>query len=270
MEAKYNKIGIDYNLTRKADNLISERLYTLLNPDKNGIYLDIGCGTGNYTIELQKKGLNFIGIDPSTEMLVKAKKKNDNINWKIGTAEKTDLECESIDGIIAVLTIHHWSDLHKGFAELYRVLKNNGRMVIFTSTPTQMKGYWLNHYFPIMVNDSIVQMPSFEKVKSAMKSSGFETIGTEKYFVKPDLQDYFLYCGKERPELYLNEEVRKGISSFSALANYQEVEKGLIELRMDIDNEKINEVIESFHNKKVTIYLLPAKKTIVNRWYRHH
>lgn len=260
MKTKYDKIGIDYNLTRKADNYLTERLYALLDPDKSGIYLDIGCGTGNYTIELQKKGLNFIGIDPSTEMLVKAKMKNDNINWRIGTAEETNLEHESINGIIAVLTIHHWSDLNKGFAEFNRVLKNSGKIVIFTSTPIQMKGYWLNHYFPKMVNDSMIQMPSFEKVKSAMDSRGFEMIGTEKYFVKPDLQDYFLYCGKKRPELYLKEEVRNGISSFSALANQQEVEKGVMELRMDIDNGKIKDVIESFQNEEGDYLFITAQK----------
>jgi ubiquinone/menaquinone biosynthesis C-methylase UbiE len=261
MKAKYDKIGIDYNLTRKADRYLTERLYDLLNPDKSGLFLDIGCGTGNYTIELQKKGLNFIGMDPSTEMLLKANKINNSINWRIGTAEKTDLEHESIDGIIAVLTIHHWSDLNIGFAELNRVLKNNGRIVIFTSTPIQMKGYWLNHYFPKMVNDSIIQMPSFEKVKSAMNRVGFEILATEKYFVKPDLQDHFLYCGKERPELYLNEEVRKGISSFSALANQQEVEKGLMKLRKDIDTGKIKDVMQSFQNDEGDYLFITGQKT---------
>jgi ubiquinone/menaquinone biosynthesis C-methylase UbiE len=260
MVVKYDKIANDYNLTRKADNYLTERLYALLNPDKSGIYLDIGCGTGNYTIEFQKRGLNFMGIDPSTEMLVKAKEKNDNINWRIGTAEKTDLVCESIDGIIAVLTIHHWSDLNKGFAELNRVLKNKGRIVIFTSTPIQIKGYWLNHYFPKMVNDSIIQMPSFEKVKSAMDSTGFEILATEKYFVKPDLQDHFLYCGKERPELYLNEKIRKGISSFSALANQQEVEKGVLEVRKDIDSGIIKDVIESFQNDEGDYLFITGQK----------
>jgi len=209
MEAKYNKIGIDYNLSRKADKYLIERLYNLLNPDKDGIYMDIGCGTGNYTIEFQKIGLKIVGIDPSNEMLTIAKKKNDKIDWRIGTAEKTDLDNDSIDGIFASLTIHHWSDLDKGFAELNRILKSNSRIIIFTSTPSQMKGYWLNHYFPKMLEDSIIQMPSFEMVKYAMESTGYEIVSTEKYFVKPDLQDHFLYCGKERPELYFNEKVRR-------------------------------------------------------------
>lgn len=64
MEAKYNKLGGYYKLTRNADKYLTERLYDLLNPNENGIYLDIGCGTGNYTIEFQKKGFNFIGIAP--------------------------------------------------------------------------------------------------------------------------------------------------------------------------------------------------------------
>lgn len=248
MESKYDIIGIDYNLTRQADTYLTERFYSLLNPNKDGIYLDIGCGTGNYTIEIEKYGLKIIGIDPSIEMLTKAKERNNKILWLLGTAEKTNLDKVSIDGIITCLTIHHWHDLTKGLAELNRISKSKGKMIIFTSTPKQMQGYWLNHYFPKMLEDSIIHMPSFEEVKSAMDNTGFEILNTEKYLVKPDLQDNFLYCGKERPELYFDGKVRNGISSFSSLANREEVEKGMLELRKDIDSGKINDVIESFQN----------------------
>ena len=74
MKAKYDDIGINYNETRSADPYIAERLLKNLNPKTNGLYLDIGCGTGNYTNELQKKGFNFIGIDPSKKMLEKARR----------------------------------------------------------------------------------------------------------------------------------------------------------------------------------------------------
>ena len=47
-----------------------------------------------------------------------------------------------------------------------------------------------------MLNDSITQMPSLIMVKEAMKNSGFELMKTEKYFIHPDLDDKFLYCGK--------------------------------------------------------------------------
>ncbi|MBL4656629.1 MAG: class I SAM-dependent methyltransferase, partial [Flavobacteriales bacterium] len=54
MKAKYDVIGIDYNLTRKADPYLVSRFLALLNPNPKGQYLDIGCGTGNSTSEFQK------------------------------------------------------------------------------------------------------------------------------------------------------------------------------------------------------------------------
>ena len=76
-------------------------------------------------------------------MLKKAQSKNQNIEWKIGSAEKTDLAKNSIDGIIATLTIHHWTNLTRAFSELAHILKPNAKIITFTSTPKQMKGYWL-------------------------------------------------------------------------------------------------------------------------------
>src|SRR5690606_17469052 len=134
----------------------------------------------------------------------------------------------------ASLTIHHWTNLEKGIAELSRVLKTKGRIVIFTSTPEQMKGYWLNHYFPKMLSASIIQMPALERIKSAMEASGIGISETEKYHVKPDLKDKFLYCGKHDPEIYLDKNIRAGISSFASLANHTEAESGLSKLREDI------------------------------------
>lgn len=248
MEIKYDKIGIRYNETRKADNYLANRLCYHLNPKKEGLYLDIGCGTGNYTNVFSKKGFHFIGIDPSRKMLDKAKKKNTKITWKLGEAENTGLSNEIISGITASLTIHHWHDLEKSFSELSRVLKSGGTLVIFTSTPKQMKGYWLNHYFPKMMLDSMKQMPLFVDLENALLKSGFSISTKENYFVKPDLQDLFLYAGKHRPNLYFNSDVRRGISSFSSLSNKREVANGLLRMKEDIDSGKIDEVIKSFEN----------------------
>ncbi len=262
MKAKYDDIGINYNETRSADPYIAERLLKNLNPKTNGLYLDIGCGTGNYTNELQKKGFNFIGIDPSKKMLEKAKHKNQHIDWKLGQAENIPLASESIDGIVGSLTIHHWDNLEKSFTELYRVLKPNSNMVVFTSTPKQMKGYWLNHYFPKMLEDSMLQMPSFETVENAMINSGFSKIETERYHIKPNLKDLFLYCGKQNPKLYLNLDIRRGISSFSALANKNEVDKGLKQLEKDIDDSSINSIIKSYDNNLGDYLFIIGKKIL--------
>lgn len=248
MSVKYDSIGINYNCTRKADPYLLQRIYAHLNPGGDKQYLDIGCGTGNYTTALQRMGVNMIGIDPSETMLEKARAANGEVDWKIGAAENTRLESDSIDGIVATLTIHHWPELAGGFSELGRVTGEGGRIVIFTSTPEQMEGYWLNHYFPVMLKQSIAQMPVLQKVTAAMESAGFSVLELEKYNVEPDLQDFFLYSGKHNPYLYLNPKVRRGISSFSSLANAPEVEAGLKRLKEDMLSGKVEEVIQSYEN----------------------
>jgi ubiquinone/menaquinone biosynthesis C-methylase UbiE len=250
MKTKYDKIGVSYNQTRKADNEITERLIFHLHPEKGKRYLDLGCGTGNYTIALHDEGVQIMGIDPSDVMISNARFRNEEVEWKTGAAENTGLPSESVDGILCVLTIHHWTDLNPAFKEMARILRRNGRVVLFTSTPEQMKGYWLNHYFPDMLKDSIQQMPSFKRVKSGLEKAGFENVKAEKYFVSDELQDCFLYCGKHRPGLYLREEIRNGISSFSDLANRAEIKRGLSKLNTDIQAGNINTVIRNFENEK--------------------
>ncbi|WP_299260544.1 class I SAM-dependent methyltransferase [uncultured Aquimarina sp.] len=248
MQEKYDLIGTNYNTTRSADPYLFNRLLTLLNPLPNGTYLDIGCGTGNYTKQFDKKGYQFIGIDPSSEMLEKAKIPSNNIQWKIGKAETLGLSENSIDGIVASLTLHHWDNLDQGFASLRKVLKPVGNIVIFTATPEQMKGYWLCHYFPKMLEASMNQMPSLETVKKNLHKNRLVIEKTEKYFIKSDLEDLFLYSGKHNPKLYFNHKVRHGISSFSSLSNALEVENGLITLKKDIDSGKINDIIKNYEN----------------------
>ncbi|WP_378179055.1 class I SAM-dependent methyltransferase [Aquimarina sp. SS2-1] len=261
MQEKYDVIGTNYNTTRKADPYLFNRLHTLLNPSTNRTYLDIGCGTGNYTKQFDKKGYRFIGIDPSSEMLEKAKTPSNNVLWEIGKAETLGLSENSIDGIVASLTLHHWDSLDQGFKSLRKVLKPAGNIVIFTATPKQMKGYWLCNYFPKMLEDSMNQMPSLDAVKKSLHKNGLVIEKTEKYFVKPDIEDLFLYSGKHNPKLYFKAEVRHGISSFSSLSNASEVENGLNALEKDINSGEIKDVIKNYENTDGD-YLLLVVKTV--------
>lgn len=55
-----------------------------------------------------------------------------------------------------------------------------------------------------MLIDSILQMPSYETVLSAAQNVGFTFVEIEKYYIKPDLEDMFLYAGKHNPSLNLD------------------------------------------------------------------
>jgi SAM-dependent methyltransferase len=256
----YDSIGSGYNTTRRADPHIVGRLYELLSPQTDGVYLDVGCGTGNYTTALSEKNIQIYGVDPSLHMLAVARERSRVINWFEGTVESLPFDSGFFSGIIATLTIHHWSDLKQGFAELYRVLKKGGRFVLFTAYPGQMSGYWLNHYFPGMMAQSIAQMPDADIVTGALEEAGFTLMQTEPYAIKDDLQDHFLYVGKNRPELYLIDQVRSGISSFAALAHADEVKRGLAELKYDLDTGRFNQVTAAFENEGGDYIFVVAEK----------
>lgn len=214
----------------------------LLKPRDGGHYLDIGCGTGNYTIALSSSHYRFTGIDPSFEMLNMAKANNNHIDWHIGTAENTGMPDNHFDGILASLTIHHWDNLEAGFSEMARVMKPDGRLVLFTTTPEQTSNYWLTRYFPVMMQRSLPPLPSYNTILKALRHSGLDLVYRENYEVQPDLKDLFLYSGKHDPERYFDPVFRKGISSFALFSEPSEVESGLKQLRDDIDNGRFESI----------------------------
>lgn len=259
-ENLYNIIGSDYNTTRRADPHICKRLLCLLSPDKSGFYLDVGCGTGNYTIAVSGPGFEFTGLDPSEAMLTIARNRAPFKNWLLGSAENMPSSDCHFDGAIATLTIHHWKDLKKAFLEINRVLKISSPIVLFTSLPEQMSGYWLNHYFPQMMRSSIKKMPGLDEITTAGRYAGFRLQYTESYDIRLDLEDHFLYSGKINPALYLNDYFRKGISSFSELDCQDEITTGLQKLASDIGSSHIQTIQKKFQTNDGDYIFIVMKK----------
>ncbi len=244
----YNKIGKGYNHTRRADPYIAGRLYALLAPQEGKIYLDIGCGTGNYTTKLADLGVQLIGVDPSELMLEQARNKNENLQWLQGTAEQIPLANNAVDGVVATLTIHHWKDVDKAFSELARIMKPGARMVIFTFTPEQEAGYWFNHFFPAMMQKGMAKSIPLQTISKMALKKGLSLTLTEKYFVHEELEDLFGYSGKNDPERYFDPVIINGISYFSIYADKQELDNGLMELKKSIDNGTFQTIKEQYDN----------------------
>lgn len=241
----YDRIGKSYDATRKADPRITERLLSLLSPAGNGKYLDVACGTGNYTVSLHKLGISIRGIDQSERMISDAKTKAPGINWALGDAEALPFPDGSFDGVICTLATHHFQDMQGAFAEAFRVMRR-GRFVIFTAYPEQMSGYWLNEYFPIAMERATRQMLSKSALFEYLEIAGFGEIFEETFEIPRDLEDLFLHSGKYRPEIYLLPQVRAGISTFAKLASEAEVFVGCQRLEQDIHSGRINRVMSDY------------------------
>ncbi len=259
MDAIYDKIGFEYDTTRKADPTILSSLASLLVIESSKKYVDVACGTGNYTSELANFGGEWSAFDHSRKMLSEARTKSPLVKWQQFDVAATSYENDYFDGATCSLAIHHFPDLEKAFAEIARILKSGGKFIIFTATPDQMKSYWLNHYFPIMLEHSCDQMPSLETVESALGKAGIFVEFTEPFFITPDLQDFFLYSGKQRPEMYLSSSVRSGISSFHNYCSEMDLRNGLSKLRKDIETGAIKEIMEKYENENGDYLFVSAR-----------
>lgn len=246
--AIYDAIGKTYDITRKPDTEIVKKLVELLDAKPTARYLDIGCGSGNYTGALAQIGLNIEGIDVSEEMLNKAKNKHSLIQFHQADAKNLPFQEALFDGATCTLATHHINNNHQVCQEAFRVIKNPGRFVIFTATPEQMKSYWLCYYFPKMMADAMGKMSSFDELKDALKQAGFNTISQSPFFVTNNLQDLFLQAGKYRPEIYLDQAVRDGISSFHLSADQRELQQGLEKLETDIKSGEVKKIIAEYES----------------------
>jgi ubiquinone/menaquinone biosynthesis C-methylase UbiE len=129
----FNEIGETYNNTRVADEQIISELIRLLDLKKGATIADIGAGTGNYSFALVNAGYKIKAIEPSGTMISNSKQGLD-IEWFIGGAENIPLRTESVDAIVSILSLPHFSDIKRMFKEMARILKN-GPIVIFTFDP---------------------------------------------------------------------------------------------------------------------------------------
>jgi len=103
--------------------------------------LDVGTGTGSLALGLAERGLDVLGIDPSSEMLDVARRRAEalgvEIRFREGTGEDTGMEAASVD----LVTAGHcwwWLDAARTMAEVKRLLVPGGRLLIanFSYLPT--------------------------------------------------------------------------------------------------------------------------------------
>ena len=168
----YDRIGVGYDATRRADPYLVDRLADLLGVRADGAYLDIACGTGNYTTALSGRGGRWYGLDRSGTMLATARSKSSAVRWLQGDAAHLPFPDRAFTGALCTLALHHLGDLRPVFAEVRRVLAD-GPFVIFTSDPDLMRAYWLNHYFLEMMRRAIGGMPPVGQDERPPPQAGF-------------------------------------------------------------------------------------------------
>ncbi len=122
----------DYNVfDEAANNKLIDAFVRLSGLAAGAKVLDLGCGSGVFTMLLAKRGFAVIGLDISPALLDLARRKNPDITYLEGDVEALPFEAGSVDGILLSGIVHHLPDPRLCAAEVFRVLKSKGRFVAF-------------------------------------------------------------------------------------------------------------------------------------------
>lgn len=111
-------------------------------PDVDGLQvLDAGCGTGRHSLLLSQAGAEVTAIDFSESMLAKARAKPgaDQVQFRHhDLSEPFPFDREQFDRVISTLVVDHIADLAAFFAELRRVCRPDGTVVVTVMHPAMM------------------------------------------------------------------------------------------------------------------------------------
>lgn len=214
----YQIIGNSYSEARWPDPRI-QRLIVRALGDAQSV-LNVGAGAGNY----EPADREVVAVEPSLAMI--AQRRPGAAPAIRAVAETLPFGDKTFDAALAILTLHHWTNLASGLSELRRVA---GRQVILLFEPRLFWTFWLLEYFPEWSSlRSEIQAPSIEDLRMHLDVQSVVPVP-----VPADCIDGFAGAYWSRPEAYLDPSVRAGISSLGQLP-YEAVDKGLQRLSQDL------------------------------------
>ncbi|MBB5207966.1 class I SAM-dependent methyltransferase [Chiayiivirga flava] len=126
-------------------------------PARRGLAWDAGCGNGQATVALARVFERVLGTDPSAEQIAQAAPAG-NVEYRVEPAEAPTLADGSVD-LVTVAQALHWFDLPAFYAQVRRVLADDGAIAVWSYGLSQvsrdvdaafMRLYdqWLGNYWP--------------------------------------------------------------------------------------------------------------------------
>jgi SAM-dependent methyltransferase len=194
----YDTIGASYTATRRTEPRIAAPVWAALGDART--VLNVGAGTGSY----EPADHDVIAVEPSA--LMRAQRPAGAAPCVAARAEGLPFKDQSFDAAMAFSTVHHWQDPIAGLREMRRVAR---RVVVFTfdgSDSAWRHRFWLTRDYLPEVADFLVDWPAVTELAS--------TVGgrIEPVLIPWDCADGFFEAYWRRPEAYLHEEVRRGVS----------------------------------------------------------
>ncbi|APA63524.1 MAG: bifunctional demethylmenaquinone methyltransferase/2-methoxy-6-polyprenyl-1,4-benzoquinol methylase UbiE [Maribacter dokdonensis] len=140
-----NYDGLNRVISFGIDIKWRKKVVEILKKEQPNSILDIATGTGDLAIALTKTGAKkIVGLDISPGMLAVGKEKvtdknlDNTIEMVVGDSENLVFDANSFDAVTVSFGVRNFETLETGMAEILRVLKPNGTLVVLeTSVPTK-------------------------------------------------------------------------------------------------------------------------------------
>jgi len=201
--ARYDSIGHGYARSRHPDDRLTTRLRERLGDARTVV--NVGAGTGNY----EPADRSVVAVEPSAVMI--AQRPPGAAPAVQAPAEALPFRRDSFDAAMAISTVHHWSDLGRGLAEMVRVAPR--RIVHFAEAARPGRHWLIDEYLP-----EIVDMPTNRAAPRADTVADLlgGTATIDVFEVPRDFSDGAgAFWG--RPERYCDPAVQAGLSMFTLL-----------------------------------------------------
>jgi Methyltransferase domain len=220
MKDHYDQIGQTYLATRRSDPRIAAALGQALGPASS--VANIGAGTGSY-----EPPQTVVAVEPSRVMIDQRAAGSAPVAQ--ASAERLPLRDDCVQAAMALMTVHHWSDLAAGLDEMQRIARD--RLVIFTWNPEVTIHCWLlAEYFPEAGEVDYGYAVPVEDLTSKLPR-----VRVDPILIPHDCADGFAMAYWRRPEAYLDPIKRAGMSLFARLDD-DKLEPGLAALAADLDS----------------------------------
>ncbi len=120
---------------QKTDENVAARFAAAIGDAGQGKLLDVACGPGVVTAALAPRAKSVVAFDATQEMLEKARARCakaglTNVSFRQGNAEGLPFGDGEFDGVVTRLAIHHFAEPQRALAEMFRVLRPGGSVVI--------------------------------------------------------------------------------------------------------------------------------------------
>jgi demethylmenaquinone methyltransferase/2-methoxy-6-polyprenyl-1,4-benzoquinol methylase len=147
-----------------------------IDPQPGERILDIAAGTGTSSVALTKTGATVVAFDFSPGMIAEGRRRHPDLEFVEGNAEHLPFGDDEFDVVTISFGLRNINDPKAALAEMYRVLKPGGRLVIceFSKPPRALlrAGYnaYLKYVMPVVAGATSSNTAAYDYLEESIRA----------------------------------------------------------------------------------------------------